>query len=84
MILTAPCSMLRDVEFFKAKLQHIDGFGSTGDYLIDIVKAKQVRSAAPPATEKKSEDFFDAEKEAATPGAEDGENAKEPAGSETK
>lgn len=39
--------MLRDVEFFKTKLQHIDGFGDTGDYLTDIIKSKQVKSASP-------------------------------------
>ncbi|PSR80583.1 Vps54-like protein-domain-containing protein [Coniella lustricola] len=50
-------SMLRDFEFFKSKLQHIDGFGNTGDYLIDIVKAKQVKSASPPPpSEPKSEE----------------------------
>lgn len=51
--------MLRDFEFFKSKLQHIDGFGNTGDYLIDIIKAKQVKSASPPPpppSESKSEE----------------------------
>lgn len=81
--------MLHDVEFFKTKLQHIDGFGSTGDYLLDIIKAKQVKSAAPPPpSEKKREgegdDFFDAEKEVQTATAEDNGDGKEPADSETK
>lgn len=85
--------MLHDVEFFKTKLQHIDGFGSTGDYLLDIIKAKQVKSAAPPPpppppSEKKregeGEDFFDADKEAQIAAAEDNGDGKESADSETK
>lgn len=80
--------MLRDVEFFKTKLQHIDGFGSTGDYLLDIIKAKQVKSAAPPPSENKSEDqsedFFDAEKEAQNATSEDNGDRKESVDSETK
>lgn len=80
--------MLRDVEFFKTKLQHIDGFGSTGDYLADIIKSKQIKSAVPPPSEKKSEDqsedFFDAEKEAQNAGAEDDGERKESVESENK
>ncbi|KAF3770682.1 Vps54-domain-containing protein [Cryphonectria parasitica EP155] len=56
-------SMLRDFEFFKSKLQHIDGFGNTGDYLIDIVKSKQVKPASqpppPPPSETKTEEKQD-------------------------
>lgn len=40
--------MLRDIEYFQAKLQHIDGFGETGNYLRDIIKSKQVKSASAP------------------------------------
>lgn len=40
--------MLRDLEFFKTKLQHIDGFGETADKLVEIIKSKQVKSASPP------------------------------------
>lgn len=80
--------MLRDIEFFKTKLQHIDGFGNTGDYLTDIVKSKQVKSASPPPGEKKSEDqgedFFDAEKEAQNTGAEANDDRKESVDSENK
>lgn len=48
--------MLRDIEYFQTKLQHIDGFGETGNYLRDIIKAKQVKSASPPtSSETKSE-----------------------------
>jgi vacuolar protein sorting-associated protein 54 len=47
--------MLRDMQLFKAKLEHIDGFGDTGDYLTGIIKSKQVKSASPPPNETKSE-----------------------------
>lgn len=46
--------MLRDLEFFKTKLQHIDGFGDTADHLVQIIKSKQVKSASPPSSEKRS------------------------------
>ncbi|KAG6142818.1 hypothetical protein E4U28_002546 [Claviceps purpurea] len=46
-------SMLRDVEFFSTKLGKIEGFGDAGDFLADIVKAKEVRSKTPePAKEE--------------------------------
>lgn len=48
--------MLRDVQLFKAKLEHIDGFGDTGDYLTGIINSKQVKSSSPPPSETKSED----------------------------
>ncbi|CAN8095517.1 unnamed protein product [Discula destructiva] len=44
-------SMLRDLEFFMTKLQHIDGFGDTADELLGIVMSKQVQSYAPPPNE---------------------------------
>ncbi|KAG5924757.1 hypothetical protein E4U61_006930 [Claviceps capensis] len=40
-------SMLRDVEFFSTKLGKIEGFGDAGDFLTDIVKAKEVRPKTP-------------------------------------
>lgn len=49
-------SMLRDLELFKTKLGHIDGFGDTCDYLTDIVKSKHVKSASPPPSETKGKD----------------------------
>lgn len=48
--------MLRDMQLFKAKLEHIDGFGDTGDYLVGIINSKQVKSASPPPSETKDED----------------------------
>lgn len=49
-------SMLSDIKLFRAKLEHIDGFGDTGNYLEDIIDAKQVKSASPPPSETKGED----------------------------
>ncbi|OAQ85613.1 GARP complex component [Purpureocillium lilacinum] len=37
-------SMLRDIEFFTAKLGKLDGFGDAGDHLAGIVKAKEVKT----------------------------------------
>ncbi|EON98636.1 putative garp complex component protein [Phaeoacremonium minimum UCRPA7] len=44
-------SMLRDVDFFQAKLGKIDGFGDAGEYLTTIIKSKKIAApaAAPPA-----------------------------------
>lgn len=56
--------MLRDMEFFKTKLHHIDGFGDTADELVEIIKSKQVKSASPPPpppSEKKSSEEEPAE-----------------------
>ena len=53
--------MLRDMQLFKAKLEHIDGFGDTGDYLVGIINSKQVKSTSPPPSEPKSEDKAAAE-----------------------
>ncbi|KAI3396111.1 hypothetical protein diail_442 [Diaporthe ilicicola] len=47
-------SMLRDMQLFKSKLEHIDGFGDTGDYLVGIINSKQVKSASPPPSESRS------------------------------
>ncbi|PFH57054.1 hypothetical protein XA68_15585 [Ophiocordyceps unilateralis] len=51
-------SMLRDVEFFSAKLGKVDGFGDAGDVLGDMVKAKEVKHDTPAETqdEKKGEE----------------------------
>ncbi|KAL2133646.1 hypothetical protein VTI74DRAFT_2002 [Chaetomium olivicolor] len=40
--------MLRDVEFFQSRLGKIDGFEDAGEYLVNIIKGKQI-SAPPPA-----------------------------------
>ncbi|KAH8888900.1 Vps54-domain-containing protein [Thozetella sp. PMI_491] len=42
-------SMLRDVEFFKAKLSKIDGFDDAGDYLEKIIQGKEIKTSPPPA-----------------------------------
>jgi vacuolar protein sorting-associated protein 54 len=53
--------MLRDMQLFKAKLEHIDGFGDTGDYLVGIINSKQVKSNSPPPSETKGENKAAAE-----------------------
>ncbi|EFQ27991.1 hypothetical protein CGRA01v4_03342 [Colletotrichum graminicola] len=47
-------SMLRDVDFFSAKLGKLDGFRDTGDYLRSIINSKEIKTAAspPPPSEK--------------------------------
>lgn len=49
------------MKLFKAKLEHIDGFGDTGDFLVGIINSKQVKSASPPPSETKGEDKTAAE-----------------------
>lgn len=41
--------MLRDIEYFESRLGKIDGFEDASEYLTDIVKSKEVKSAATPA-----------------------------------
>ncbi|ODA79807.1 hypothetical protein RJ55_05403 [Drechmeria coniospora] len=40
-------SMLRNVEFFSSKLGNLHGFGDAGEYLMSIVKAKEIKLEAP-------------------------------------
>ncbi|EQL03128.1 Vps54-like protein [Ophiocordyceps sinensis CO18] len=40
-------SMLRDVDLLSAKLGKVEGFGDTGDFLADLVKAKEVKDETP-------------------------------------
>lgn len=49
--------MLRDVDFFIAKLGKLDGFRDAGDYLKGIVNSKEIKSAAasPPPSEKQAD-----------------------------
>ncbi|KAM0278657.1 hypothetical protein ACHAQH_005044 [Verticillium albo-atrum] len=42
-------SMRRDVDFLVTKLGKVDGFGSTGEHLTNIINAKQIEAPAPPA-----------------------------------
>lgn len=39
--------MLRDVDLLSAKLGKVEGFGDTGDFLADLVKAKEVKDETP-------------------------------------
>ncbi|KAK0727923.1 Vps54-like protein-domain-containing protein [Lasiosphaeria miniovina] len=43
-------SMLRDVEFFQSRLGKIDGFEDAGDYLLKIIKSKDIRKPSPAPT----------------------------------
>jgi vacuolar protein sorting-associated protein 54 len=38
--------MAEDVDFFINKLQKVDGFGDTGDFLMSIVKSKAVATTS--------------------------------------
>lgn len=42
--------MAKEVDFFINKLQKVDGFGDTGDFLIGIVKSKTVVTNSPTTT----------------------------------
>lgn len=63
MRLTAVSSMLRDVDLLSAKLGKVDGFGDTGDFLADLVKAKIVKDE--PAAKADKEVADDGAKRAA-------------------
>jgi vacuolar protein sorting-associated protein 54 len=41
-ILTDRNRMLRDAEYFKAKIGGLDGAGDAGDYIVKLVKEKNV------------------------------------------
>jgi vacuolar protein sorting-associated protein 54 len=43
--------MLRDAEHFKSKIGGLDGAGDAGDYIVDLVKAKNVPKPKPPVPE---------------------------------
>lgn len=71
--------MLRDMKLFKAKLEHVDGFGDTGDYLVGIINSKQVKSNSPPPSETKGEDKAPAEDTSEAKDTEAGIDEKKPA-----
>ncbi|KAK1992683.1 Vps54-domain-containing protein [Colletotrichum falcatum] len=49
-------SMLRDVDFFAAKLGKLDGFRDTGDYLRSIINSKEIKTVtSPPPSEKQAD-----------------------------
>ena len=65
--------MLRDINFFEARLGKIDGFDDTAEYLTNIINSKEVqKTTAAPSTEGAS--AREEEKQA-------GENAEAPAAS---
>ncbi|KAF9881230.1 hypothetical protein CkaCkLH20_01380 [Colletotrichum karsti] len=45
-------SMLRDVDFFIAKLGKLDGFRDTGDFLKGIINSKEIKAAPSPPPER--------------------------------
>ncbi|KAK2019440.1 Vps54-domain-containing protein [Colletotrichum eremochloae] len=49
-------SMLRDVDFFTAKLGKLDGFRDAGDYLRSIINSKEIKTVAPPPPSEKQAD----------------------------
>lgn len=71
--------MLRDMQLFKAKLEHIDGFGDTGDYLVGIINSKQVKSTSPPPSETKGENKAAAEDTTEAKDKDDASEEKKPA-----
>ncbi|KAH6640951.1 Vps54-like protein-domain-containing protein [Chaetomium tenue] len=40
--------MLRDVEFFQSRLGKLDGFEDAGDYLLKVIRGKQIIAPPPP------------------------------------
>ncbi|KAJ3952694.1 hypothetical protein N0V92_010855 [Colletotrichum tropicale] len=48
-------SMLRDVDFFIAKLGKLDGFRDAGDYLKGIINSKEIKTAPSPPSEKQAD-----------------------------
>jgi vacuolar protein sorting-associated protein 54 len=41
--------MLRDAEYFKTRIGGLDGAGDTGDYIVNLVKEKNVPKPKAPA-----------------------------------
>lgn len=41
--------VLADAEFFKSRISKIEGAGDLGEHIVNIVQAKEVASAPPPA-----------------------------------
>lgn len=40
--------MQSDINYLNSRLAKIEGFGDTGDYLLNVVKSKKVESPPPP------------------------------------
>ncbi len=49
--------MLRDAEFFRARLSKLDGASDIGDYIVSIVNAKTVAEQQAPSVEPTSDEF---------------------------
>ena len=63
--------MLRDIEYFEAKLSKMDGFGDTADHLKSLVKAKEIKSmtVAAPVVTSEAEDKAEPEDKADSEGS---------------
>jgi vacuolar protein sorting-associated protein 54 len=59
--------MIRDIEYYIAKLGKIDGFGDSGEYLMNIVQSKQIEPPEPPAPAVPEKDTKETTPEAAKP-----------------
>lgn len=71
-------SMLRDIEHLSTRLGKIEGFGDLSEYLIKIVKSKDVRpSTPPPAPSPSAEEGKEGEKEGEQGEAKEDEARKE-------
>jgi vacuolar protein sorting-associated protein 54 len=44
--------MQSDINHLNSRLSKIDGFGDTGDYLINIINSKRIESSPPAVPEK--------------------------------
>jgi vacuolar protein sorting-associated protein 54 len=47
--------MLRNLEFLGSKLGKVEGYGTTGEYLVELVKSKQVMDESRRASDAKDE-----------------------------
>lgn len=68
--------MLRDVDSFKSKIGGLDGAGDAGEFLVNLVKSKNVPKAEtpPPPPVAEEENAAETTATAATPNGENGEN----------
>lgn len=80
-LLIAKTRMQADIGYLNTRLSKLDGFGDTGEYLLNIVNAKKIETPPPAVPEKDNVEAAagdDAANETAkaddTPGADGSEN----------
>lgn len=66
--------MQSDINYLNNRLSKVDGFGDTGDYLLNIVNSKKIDSP-PPAVPAKNEAEVKGSDSAKTEEKQDGEEA---------